>query len=115
MNLASFFSGGKDSVYSIYDVQSQGHEVVCLLSIFPKSDESHLLHHPNIQWTKLQSESMNIPQLSIFSESEGVDVEMCALEKLLNEAKTQFSFEGIVHGGIQSVFQKKFLKPSVQS
>ena len=91
MNLASFFSGGKDSAYSIYDVQSQGHEVVCLLSVFPKSDESHLLHHPNMQWTKLQSESMNIPQLSVFSESEDVDVELCVLEKLLKKAKKLFS------------------------
>jgi diphthamide synthase (EF-2-diphthine--ammonia ligase) len=55
MNLASLFSGGKDSTFAIYEVQNQGHDVVCLLSVFPKSDESHLLHHPNMQWTKLQS------------------------------------------------------------
>ena len=106
MNLASLFSGGKDSAFAIYDVQNQGHEVVCLLSIFPKSDESHLLHHPNIEWTKLQSESMKIPQLSILSGSDDLDVELSALETLLQKAKKQFSVEGVVHGGIQSNFQK---------
>ena len=47
MNLGSLFSGGKDSTYAIYLAQKQGHHVTCLLSIFPKSEESHLLHHPN--------------------------------------------------------------------
>ena len=106
MNLASLFSGGKDSAFAIYEVQNQGHDVVCLLSVFPKSDESHLLHHPNIQWTKLQSESMNIPQLSTSSGSDDVDVELAALETLLQKAKKQFGIEGVVHGGIQSNFQK---------
>ncbi len=106
MNLASLFSGGKDSAFAIYEVQNQGHDVVCLLSIFPKSDESHLLHHPNIRWTKLQSESMKIPQLSISSGSDDLDVELSALELLLQKAKKQFDIEGVVHGGIQSNFQK---------
>ena len=64
MKLASLFSGGKDSTYAIYLAQKQGHEIKCLVSIFTNSDESHLLHHPNMSWTKLQSESMNIPQLT---------------------------------------------------
>ena len=106
MRLASLFSGGKDSVYAISMVLKQGHDVACLLSIFPKSDESHLLHHPNIQWTKLQSESMNIPQLSISSDFDSIDMELCILETLLQKAKKQFDIEGIVHGGIKSNFQK---------
>jgi len=106
MNVASLFSGGKDSTFAIYQIQNQGHEVVCLLSVFPKSDESHLLHHPNMFWTKLQSESMKIPQLSILSDSEDVDVELSALKTLLQKAKKQFDVKGVVHGGIQSNFQK---------
>jgi diphthamide synthase (EF-2-diphthine--ammonia ligase) len=67
MKLAALFSGGKDSTYSIYLAKHQGHDVKCLLSVFPKSDESHLLHHPNMRWTSLQSESMKIPQITIES------------------------------------------------
>jgi diphthine-ammonia ligase len=106
MKLASLFSGGKDSTYAIYVAKKQGHDVKCLLSIFPKSDESHLLHHPNMKWTKLQSESMNIPQLTIASTSDETDDELILIENLLQNAKEQFHIEGLVHGGIQSKFQK---------
>ena len=107
MNLGSLFSGEKDSTYAIYLAQKQGHKVTCLLSIFTKSEESHLLHYPNLQWTKLQSESMKIPQLTIHSESDETDDELFALENLLQNAKDQFHIEGLVHGGIKSQFQKE--------
>ncbi len=107
MNLGSLFSGGKDSTYAIYLAQKQGHKVTCLLSIFTKSEESHLLHFPNLQWTKLQSESMKIPQLTIHSESDETGDELFALENLLQNAKDQFHIEGLVHGGIKSQFQKE--------
>jgi diphthine-ammonia ligase len=106
MKLASLFSGGKDSTFAIYLAQKQGHEVKCLLSVFPKSDESHLLHHPNMKWTKLQSEIMNIQQLTIASTSDETDNELILIENLLQNAKVQFQIEGLVHGGIQSKFQK---------
>ncbi len=93
MKLASLFSGGKDSAYATYAAKKQGHEIKCLLSVFPKSDESHLLHHPNIQWTKLQSESMNIPQLTITSNSDQTDDELIILESLLQTAKEQYQIE----------------------
>ena len=63
MKLAAFFSGGKDSTYAIYDAKKSQHDVKVLFTILPKSDESHLLHYPNIKFTSLQSESMKIPQL----------------------------------------------------
>jgi ABC transporter with metal-binding/Fe-S-binding domain ATP-binding protein len=107
MKLASLFSGGKDSTYAIYMIQKKGHKVACLLSIFPKSEESHLLHHPNLQWTKLQSESMNIPQLTTCCISDETDDELFAIENLLKNAKKKFHIEGLVHGGIKSKFQKE--------
>jgi len=106
MKLASLFSGGKDSTYAIHVAKKQGHEVKCLLSVFTKSDESHLLHHPNMKWTKLQSESMGIPQLTITSNSDDTDNELTLIESLLQNAKDQFQIEGLVHGGIKSKFQK---------
>ncbi|RMW35854.1 MAG: diphthine--ammonia ligase [Nitrosopumilus sp.] len=107
MKLASLFSGGKDSTFAIYLAQKQGHEIKCLLSIFPKSDESHLLHHPNIQWTKLQAKSMNIPQIIINSDSDDTENELSLLENLLQTAKEEYGIEGLVHGGIKSNFQKE--------
>ena len=107
MKLASLFSGGKDSTYAIHVAKKQGHEVKCLLSIFPKSDESHLLHHPNMKWTKLQSDSMKIPQLTIASKSDQTDNELSLLENLLQNAIDKYQIEGLVHGGIKSKFQKE--------
>ena len=107
MRLACFFSGGKDSTYAIHLAKKQGHDVVCLLSIFPKSEESHLLHHPNLKWTKLQSVSMKIPQLIISSNSDETNDELIVMEKLLQNAKDEFKIEGLVHGGIKSKFQKE--------
>ena len=107
MKLACLFSGGKDSTYAIHLAKKQGHDVVCLLSIFANSEESHLLHHPNLRWTKLQSESMNIPQLTIISNSNETSDELIVMEKLLQNAKEQFQIDGLVHGGIKSKFQKE--------
>jgi diphthine-ammonia ligase len=107
MKLACLFSGGKDSTYAIHLAKKQGHDVVCLLSIFAKSEESHLLHHPNLRWTKLQSESMNIPQLTIISNSNETNDELIVMEKLLQNAKDEFKIDGLVHGGIKSKFQKE--------
>ena len=107
MKLASLFSGGKDSMYAIYLAQKQGHQVNCLLSVYANSDDSHLLHHPNLQWTKLQSELMDIPQLTINSNSDNIDDELIVLESLLKDAKEKFHIEGLVHGGIKSKFQKE--------
>lgn len=106
MKLAALFSGGKDSTYSIYLAKQQGHEIKCLLSVFPKSDESHLLHHPNLKWTSLQSKSMKIPQITIESKSDDTNTELDVMEKILIMAKEEYSVEGMVHGGIKSQFQK---------
>ena len=106
MKLASLFSGGKDSTYSIYLTKRHGHDIKCLLSVFPKSDESHLLHHPNLKWTRLQSESMKIPQITIESSSDETNTELDAMETILVKAKNEYNVEGIVHGGIKSKFQK---------
>jgi ABC transporter with metal-binding/Fe-S-binding domain ATP-binding protein len=106
MKLAALFSGGKDSTYSIYLAKHQGHDVKCMLSVFPKSDESHLLHHPNMKWTSLQSESMKVPQITIESNSDETSTELELIEKILVRAQNEYNVEGIVHGGIKSNFQK---------
>ena len=69
MKLAALFSGGKDSTYSIFKAQEE-HEIKCLLTISPSSLESELLHYPNIHLTKLQADSMKIPQIYAESNSD---------------------------------------------
>ena len=107
MKVAVLFSGGKDSTFSIYKAKKEGHDVVCIVTIFPQSAESELLHYPNIQFTKLQSKSMNIPQISITVDSTNPNNEAQTLEEILIKAKDEFGIKGIVHGGILSEFQRK--------
>jgi len=107
MKLAALFSGGKDSTYSIYKAKQMGHDVRCLITLFPKSPNSHLLHFPSIKLTKLQSVIMNIPHLVTDLETDETNQEMNALGILLKKAKQDFQIDGLVHGGISSEFQKK--------
>jgi len=106
MNIASLFSGGKDSTYSIYKAKQEGHQIRCLITILPLSEESMLLHFPNIELTKLQSKSMGIPQIYIESRSNETETEVNLIEKILAKAKSEYDLEGLVHGGILSKFQK---------
>ena len=107
MKLAALFSGGKDSTYSIYKVKQMGHNVQCLVTVFPKSSDSHLLHFPTIGLTKLQSKTLKIPQIISTLDSDELEEEMNALRVLLEKAKKDFQIDGLVHGGISSEFQKK--------
>ena len=107
MKLASLFSGGKDSTYSIYKAKQIGHDIECLVTIFPKSSESQLLHFSTIELTKLQAKTMKVPQIVSELNSDNIEDEMNVLITLLEKAKKDFQIEGIVHGGISSEFQKR--------
>lgn len=106
MRLAALFSGGKDSTYSIFKALQEGHSIECLVTIAPKSEESMLLHYPNMSITKLQSSSLNIPQIYVESESDKTEFETELLTKTLLTAKQDYNIEGLVQGGILSEFQK---------
>ena len=94
MKLAALFSGGKDSTYSIYKAKQMGHDVKCLVTVFPKSSDSHLLHFPAIELTKLQSKTLKIPQITLTLDSDELEEEMNALLVLLEKAKQDFQIEG---------------------
>ena len=106
MKLAALFSGGKDSTYAIYLAKKLGHSVDVLLTIYPHSSESHLLHYPNIEFTQLQAESMKIPQLTEETPSDDPENESKKLNNLISLAKEKYAIDGIVHGGILSEYQK---------
>ena len=110
MKLGALFSGGKDSTFSIYQVRLNGHAVVCAITIFPRSEESHLLHHPNISATALQAKAMGIPQITACTDSDDSQTEIYCLEEILEEAKAKFGIAGIVYGGIHSDYQKRIFE-----
>ncbi len=106
MKLASLFSGGKDSTCAIYKAKSEGHDIECLVSVFPQSEESHLLHYPNIVSTSLQAQAMRIPQIVSHIDTIDSESELKELQNLLEKAKKSFGIDGIVHGGLFSDYQR---------
>jgi ABC transporter with metal-binding/Fe-S-binding domain ATP-binding protein len=104
MKLASLFSGGKDSVFSAYIAQKQGHEIVCLITILSENKESYMFHTPSIEKTKNQAKAMNIPLM--ISKTKGVkEEELKDLEEAIKVAIKKYKIEGVVTGAIKSVYQ----------
>ncbi|SMH70299.1 conserved protein of unknown function [Candidatus Nitrosotalea okcheonensis] len=106
LKLASLFSGGKDSTCAIYKAEREGHDVKCLVSIFPPSAESYLLHYPNMGFTSLQAQAMRLPQIVAQTDTTDPEVELKELQNLLDKAKKDFGIDGIVHGGLFSDYQR---------
>ena len=103
MKLGILFSGGKDSYLAMH-LASEDHEISCLLTINSSNQDSWMFHTPAIKWTKLQAESLGIPQ--IIQETEGIqDDELDDLITLIKKAKKEYSIEGIVTGALASTYQ----------
>jgi diphthine-ammonia ligase len=107
MKLASLYSGGKDSNYSIFEMNKRGHDVVCLISIIPMISDSLLFHFPNIRFTGILAQAIELPMRNFQSNSSELSDEVLVLEKALASIKDEFGVQGIVHGGISSNFQKR--------
>ena len=110
MRLAALYSGGKDSTFSIFRANQAGHDIACLLSMRPSSDESLLFHYPNAWLTDLLADAMDIPLASFEIDKASKDTEVEALEQAIMSAKSVYSIDGIVHGAISSNFQNQLIK-----
>jgi diphthine-ammonia ligase len=106
MRLASLYSGGKDSTYSIFNVKQMGHDVSCLITMHPWADDSLLFHYPNLCLTKYLADAMQIPLIEFIINGRSKEAEVDALEKAIIQARSIYDIQGIVHGGISSKFQK---------
>lgn len=103
LRVAVLFSGGKDSCLALYKVK-QSHDVVCLVSIISKNQESYMFHVPNIRLTKLQAEAIGLPLIQKTTKGEK-EKELEDLKKALVLAKKRFKIEGVVTGAIASNYQ----------
>jgi ABC transporter with metal-binding/Fe-S-binding domain ATP-binding protein len=104
MRVGALFSGGKDSTCAAW-IASKKDELVCLVTLLPRSEMSYMFHFPNLKWTRLQAESMGVPLLT--EETEGVkEEELVDLERALAAAKTKFRLDGVYTGALASVYQK---------
>jgi len=87
-----------------------GHDIVCLISIIPEINDSLLFHFPNIHLTQALAQAIDLPIRNFQSSTSKLENEMSVLENALSTVKDEFCIEGIVHGGISSMFQKRNFK-----
>jgi len=103
MKLAALFTGGKDSCYAMYKEMDN---IVCLITIISENKESFMYHTPNIEFTKLQAEAIQLPLIT--KATKGVkEEELKELEEAIKEAIDKYQIEGITTGAVASEYQKK--------
>ena len=100
MRLASLYSGGKDSTFSLYLAEQMGHDVPYLVNIVPEDEASWIFHTPNLGVVPLMSESMGKELVTAPSSgSEEGDMEG------LRNALDGLDVDGVVTGAIWSDYQ----------
>ena len=110
VRLAALYSGGKDSTFSIFKAKQAGHDIACLISMRPISDESLLFHYPNAWITDLLANAMQTPLSSFRVDKTSKEAEIKALEEAIILAKSQYDIDGLLHGAISSKFQNQMFK-----
>lgn len=103
MRVAVLFSGGKDSTFALNVALEQGWDVKYLVTIMPTRDDSWMFHHPCIELTALQAESIGIPHLMRKTSGEK-EKELEDLVKALKTIKSEI--DAIVSGAVASRYQK---------
>jgi ABC transporter with metal-binding/Fe-S-binding domain ATP-binding protein len=110
VRLLSLYSGGKDSTYALVKAKEMGHEISCLLTMYPETDESLLFHYPNNWITRYLGEAMCIPSFGFASQSGTKEDESKSLEQAIIAIKSLHDIQGVVHGGIFSTFQNEIVR-----
>jgi len=101
MRVAALFSGGKDSVFSIYIAQQYGWEVTHLITLQPEHKESWMFHSVNIHLTGQLSEALGIPLLKRSTKGEK-EKELDDLTAILQN----LDIDGVISGAIASEYQR---------
>lgn len=100
MRLASLYSGGKDSTFSLYLEEQMGHDIPYLVNIMPKDAASWIFHTPNLNVVPLMAEAMG--KELITADSTGTEEgDMEGLAKALDG----LDVDGVVTGAVWSDYQ----------
>ena len=110
VRLISLYSGGKDSTYALVKAKEMGHEISCLLTMYPETDESLLYHYPNNWVASYLAEAMGIPSFRFASQSGTKEDESKSLEQAIIAVKSIQDIDGVVHGAIFSTFQNEIVR-----
>ncbi len=101
MRLAALFTGGKDSTYATRLALEGGVEVVALVTMIPRREDSWMFHSANIHLAGFVAKAIGIEHLPIQTSGEkGLELED------LRAALLGLDIDGIVSGAIASRYQK---------
>lgn len=100
MRLASLYSGGKDSSFSLYVAEQMGHEIPYLVNIVPEDKASWIFHTPNLNVVPEMAKAMG-KELVLGKSSGEEESDM----KGLHDALEGLDIDGIVTGAIWSDYQ----------
>lgn len=101
MRVAALFSGGKDSVFSIYITQQYGWDVTTLVTLASENTDSWMFHSINIHLTELLAEALAIPLLKRTTKGEK-EREVQDLQDILKD----LPIDGVISGAIASEYQR---------
>lgn len=104
MKICSLYSGGKDSTYALHWAVLKGFDVLCLITLIPKREDSWMFQYPNVNFTKYQAEAMGL-KLFTFTTSGEKNLELEDLKRAFLRAKKEGA-EGIVSGALLSDYQR---------
>ena len=102
MKALLLFSGGKDSTYAAWLIISYGWDITSMVTMLPESPSSYMFHHPNVNWTPLQAEAMELP-LILKRTGGKKDEELEDLKDVVSELK----IDCVVTGAVASEYQKE--------
>jgi ABC transporter with metal-binding/Fe-S-binding domain ATP-binding protein len=101
MKIAALFSGGKDSIYSIYIASQYGWEITHLVTVKSEQKDSWMFHTVNIDLTEILSKALQIP--IIIKETHGhKEKELIDLKNILQN----LDIDGVISGAIASEYQR---------
>jgi len=101
MKVAALFSGGKDSVFSIYIAKQWGWDISHLVTIYPENKDSWMFHSINIHLTEKLSEAINIPLIRKQTKGKKEE-ELNDLKEILED----LDINGVISGAIASEYQR---------
>ncbi|MFH0711629.1 MAG: diphthine--ammonia ligase [archaeon] len=102
MKLAVLFSGGKDSCLALHKILKEGHEVVYLLNVLPRGDDSFMFHKSFVNLLERQARELGVELVVGDSEGKKED-ELVDLKNLIGRVRGKI--DGVVVGGIASSYQ----------
>jgi diphthine-ammonia ligase len=105
MRMAGLFSGGKDSTYAIFKATLHKHDLCCILTMHPSSDDSLLFHYPTTNLLGKISDVVGVPVIEHTCNVVEKNYEVTELTHLIKKAVDKFSIDGLVNGCISSRFQ----------